>query len=156
MKAVVMPLLGAPVTNQAFHYLVGNTSALPDILYVVLIGAAFGEETLFRGYAFERLGALLGRSVWANAFIVSITSAWFGWEHHALQGLPGVQQAALVGIVFGAIVAITAALDSHLRSRCIRPDCRRDHLLGSRSRRSSPLFWMNEEATRVVTLYRNG
>ncbi len=110
MKAVVMPLLGAPVTNQAFHYLVGNTSALPEILYVVLIGAAFGEETLFRGYAFERLGALLGRRFWAEVLIVLITSAWFGWEHYALQGVAGVQQATLVGIVFGAIFAITERL----------------------------------------------
>src|SRR5688572_27295545 len=29
MKAIVMPLLGAPPINQAFHYLEGNTAALP-------------------------------------------------------------------------------------------------------------------------------
>src|SRR5258706_7171609 len=29
MKALVMPLLGAPEINQAYHYLAGNSAALP-------------------------------------------------------------------------------------------------------------------------------
>ena len=48
MKAIVMPLLGAPPINQAFHYLAGNTAALPGILFAVIVGAGFGEETVFR------------------------------------------------------------------------------------------------------------
>jgi len=107
MKTVVMPLLGAPAINHAFHFLVGNTAALPEMIYVVIIGAAFGEEILFRGYAFERLGKLFGSSAGAKTLIVSITAAWFGWEHYALQGLAGVEQAAIVGVVFGTIFALT-------------------------------------------------
>src|ERR1043166_2015113 len=67
MKAIVMPLLGAPAINQAFHDLVGNTAALPEMMYVILVGAGFGEETLFRGYAFERFGKLFGSSTGENA-----------------------------------------------------------------------------------------
>ena len=107
LKAIVMPLLGAPPINQAFHYLVGNTAAIPEILYAVLIGAAFGEETIFRGFAFERLGKLFGDSIWAKALVVAITAIWFGWEHYALQGIAGVQQAAIVGFVFGIIFAVS-------------------------------------------------
>ena len=110
MKAVVMPLLGAPPINQAFHYLVGNTAALPAILYAVIIGAGFGEETVFRGWMFERLGKLFGPGGWAKASIVVITSLWFGLDHYALQGLPGVQQATIVGLVFGTIFAITGRI----------------------------------------------
>ena len=58
MKAVVMPLVGADPVNQAYHFLVGNLPAIPGILYAVIVGAGFGEETLFRGYMFERLGKL--------------------------------------------------------------------------------------------------
>ena len=107
MKAIVMPLLGAPAINEAFHFLVGNRAALPGILYIVLVGAAFGEETFFRGYLFERFGKLFGSAAWAKTLIVLLTSAWFGWEHYWLQGIPGVQQAAIVGIVFGTIFALT-------------------------------------------------
>jgi membrane protease YdiL (CAAX protease family) len=110
MKAVVMPLLGADPINQAFHYLVGNTAALPAILYAAIVGAGFGEETVFRGYAFERLGKLLGRGRWAKTLIVLVTSAWFGLEHYSLQGVAGVQQATIFGLVFGTIFAATGRL----------------------------------------------
>lgn len=110
MKAIVMPLFGAPPINQAFHYLVGNTAALPAILFAVIIGAGFGEETVFRGWMFERLGKLFGSGLWAKASIVLLTSAWFGWDHYALQGLAGVQQATIVGLVFGTIFAITGRI----------------------------------------------
>src|SRR3954469_5889386 len=59
MKALVMPLLGADPVNHAYHYLAGNTAALPLALYLVIVVAGFGEETVFRGYLFERLGKLL-------------------------------------------------------------------------------------------------
>ena len=39
-----------------------------------------------------------------------ITSVWFGLDHYALQGLPGVQQATIVGLVFGTIFAITGRI----------------------------------------------
>src|SRR5258706_6594536 len=55
MKAVVMPLLGAPAVNASYHYLAGNADALPLVLFVVIIGGGFGEETLYRGFLFDRL-----------------------------------------------------------------------------------------------------
>lgn len=110
MKAIVMPLFGAPAINQAFHYLAGNTAALPAILYAVIVGAGFGEETFFRGYPFERFGKLFGTTAWAKAATVLITSVWFGLEHYSLQGLAGVQQATIVGLVFGTIFAITGRI----------------------------------------------
>jgi membrane protease YdiL (CAAX protease family) len=110
MKAIVMPLLGADPINQAFHYLVGNTAALPAVLYLVIVGAGFGEETVFRGFLFERLGKLLGPGAWAKVSIVLMTSALFGFVHYPEQGLAGVQQATIVGVVFGAIFAVTGRL----------------------------------------------
>jgi membrane protease YdiL (CAAX protease family) len=107
MKALVMPMLGADPINHAFHHLVGNTAALPAMMFQVMVGAGFGEETVFRGYFFERLGRLLGRSRWATAAIVSITSVVFGMLHYSGQGLAGAQQATIMGLTFGTIYAIT-------------------------------------------------
>ena len=59
MKVIVMPLLGAPEINPAYHYLVGNRAALPGVVFTMIVGAGFGE-TVFRGYLFERLGKLFG------------------------------------------------------------------------------------------------
>ena len=110
MKIVVMPLLGAPPRNAAFQFLVGNSAVLPEVLYLVLVGAAFGEEVLFRGFAFERLGKLLGPTTSAKTIIVVLTAIWFGLEHWGFQGLPGVQQALIVGLIYGAIYARTEQL----------------------------------------------
>ena len=110
MKAIVMPLLGADPINQAYHYLVGNTAALPWILYAVTIGAGFGEETVFRGYMFERLGKLFGAGAWVTPLIVVLSAAWFGLIHYPLQGIAGVQQATIFGLVFGTIFAITGQI----------------------------------------------
>jgi uncharacterized protein len=110
MKAVVMPLLGAPALNPAYQHLAGNAAALPGMLYVVVVGAGFGEETVFRGYLFERLGRLLGAGAWAKASTVLITSGLFALAHYPEQGLPGVQQALVVGLVFGTIFAITGRI----------------------------------------------
>jgi uncharacterized protein len=110
MKAVVMPLLGADPVNQAFHYLAGNRAAIPWALYAMIVGAGFGEETVFRGYMFERLGKLFGSGVNAKTAIVLVTSLWFGLEHYSLQGLAGVEQATIVGLVFGTIFAVTGRI----------------------------------------------
>lgn len=106
MKALVMPLFGAPAINQAFHFLVGNTAALPGILFLIIAGAGFGEETLFRGYLFERFGKLFGESATAKTVTVVITSVWFGMIHYPVQGLAGAEQATIVALVFGTMFAL--------------------------------------------------
>jgi membrane protease YdiL (CAAX protease family) len=106
MKAIVMPLLGADPINQAYHFLAGNTAALPGMVFTLIVVAGFGEETLFRGWMFERFGKLFGPSVWARTFIVLLTSIWFGLLHYKEQGLAGVEQAIITGLVFGTIFAI--------------------------------------------------
>jgi uncharacterized protein len=110
MKSIVMRLLGAPAVNPAYHYLAGNTAALPGILYMVIVGGGFGEEVLFRGFLFERVGRLLGRGVWAKAATVLIGAALFGLAHYHEQGLPGMEQAMITGLVFGTIYAMTGRL----------------------------------------------
>jgi len=110
MKAAVMPLLGAEPLNPAYPHLVGNAAALPGMLYAVILGAGFGEETVFRGYLFERLGKLFGAGVGAKTSIVLLTSALFAVAHYPEQGLAGVQQAAVVGLVFGTVFAVTGRI----------------------------------------------
>jgi membrane protease YdiL (CAAX protease family) len=110
MKMIVMPLLGAPAINQAYHYLAGNRAAIPPMLFAVIVGAGFGEETVFRGYFFERLGKLFGSTVAARTSIVLLTSVLFGLAHYSVQGLAGAEQATFVGLVFGTIFATTGRI----------------------------------------------
>ena len=109
MKAIVMPLLGADPINQAYHYLAGNRAMLPAAVWA-MFAAGFGEETVFRGYMFERFGKLFGSGVAAKRSIVLITAIWFGLSHYLGQGLAGAEQATIVGLVLGTIFAITGRL----------------------------------------------
>jgi membrane protease YdiL (CAAX protease family) len=110
MKALVMPLFGAPPINEAYRFVTGNPAMIPFMLYAIIAGAGFGEETLYRGWMFERLGRLFGQSAPARIAKVLITTALFGAAHYPGQGVPGVEQAAVVGTVFASIFAATGRL----------------------------------------------
>jgi uncharacterized protein len=110
MKAIVMPLLGADPINHAYHYLAGNRAALPGAIYTMIVVAGFGEETVFRGYLFERFGKLLGRGARAKVFTVLITAVLFGLAHYSVQGLAGTEQATITGLVFGTVFALTGRI----------------------------------------------
>lgn len=110
MKSVVMPLLGAEPINRSFQFLAHNPAALPLMLLEIFVGAAFGEEVLFRGYLFERWRRLFGNGWPARAAIVLFSSVLFGAAHYANQGMAGAQQALIFGLVFGALYARTGRL----------------------------------------------
>jgi len=59
MKALVMPLFGAPPINQAYQFVTGNAAVIPLMLYTMIVTAGFGEETFYRGWMFERFFKLL-------------------------------------------------------------------------------------------------
>lgn len=110
MKAIVMPLLGADPVNHAYHYLTGNPAALPGAAFMMIVVAGWGEETLFRGYMFERLSKLFGSGTGAKTGIVLITSVSFAMLHYFVQGIAGVEQAMITGLVFGTIFAFTGSI----------------------------------------------
>jgi CAAX protease family protein len=109
MKAIVMPLLGADPINWAYHSWAGNGALLPLAIWACL-AAGWGEETIFRGYMFERLGKLLPTGLAAKIAIVLITSVWFGLGHYFNQGLAGTEQATITGLAFGSIFACSGRL----------------------------------------------
>lgn len=110
MKSLVMPLFGAPPVNAAYHFLAGNTAALPGMLFDVIVGAGFNEELVFRGFLFMRLFQRFGTSLRTKVVVVLVTGLWFGLLHYPGQGLPGAQQAAVTGIAFGIFYAVTGRL----------------------------------------------
>lgn len=109
MKTLVMPLLGADPINHAYHFLAANRAMLPAAVWTMLI-AGFGEETVFRGYLFERSAKLFRRSPWARIATVLVTSGLFAAAHLADQGFAGAEQAMITGLVFGSIFAYTGRI----------------------------------------------
>jgi membrane protease YdiL (CAAX protease family) len=109
LKIIVMPLLGADPINRTYHYLAGNPTAAVWFALEVIVIAGIGEEIVFRGYLFERLGKLIGRSTGARIVTVLVTSGIFGSLHYE-QGLAGVEQAIMTGLVFGTVFAVTGRI----------------------------------------------
>jgi uncharacterized protein len=110
MKALLMPFLGAPPINQAYHFVTGNPAVIPAMILTMIVTAGFGEETFYRGWMFERMGKLFGQSVAAKIATVVITTILFASVHYFEQGIPGVEQAMLTGLVFGSIFAVTGSI----------------------------------------------
>lgn len=117
LKAVVMPLLGADPINWAYHSWAGNRALLPAAIWACLV-AGWGEETIFRGYAFERLGKLFPPGIGAKIAIVLVTSVWFGLAHYFNQGLAGAEQATITGLVLGSMFAFSGRI---VMPMCVPP-----------------------------------
>jgi membrane protease YdiL (CAAX protease family) len=110
MKAIVMPLLGADPVNQAYHYLAGNRAALPGAIYTLIVAAGFGEEVVYRGFFFAQLRKVFGQGAATQAVIISISASLFGLAHYWVQGITGVEQAVITGLVFGTMFVITGQI----------------------------------------------
>ena len=111
MKSVVMPLLGADPINQAYRFLAGNTPQCFQLPRGRCWSRRFGEETVFRGYLFERLGKLFGpRGIPAGRRSFCCRPHSSAWLITPTRALAGVQQAAIVGLVFGTLFAITGRI----------------------------------------------
>src|SRR5215469_991276 len=89
LKAVILPLLGAPAVSGAFGDLAANPRRALFLIFYVTIGAGFCEELIFRGYLFERLGRLIGTSPLARTAGVIVATAFFAGLHYQ-QGLAGI------------------------------------------------------------------
>ncbi len=102
LKSVILPLLGAPAVNQAYHFLAGNPKRAIVFAVLAVFEAGICEEIVFRGYLFQRLGRLLGENIPALIATVVITSVVFGVLHFE-QGFAGVANAAIGGLISGTI-----------------------------------------------------
>ena len=109
-KAVELPLLGADPINHAFHFITGNPPALLGMVFASIVVGGVGEEIVYRGFLFERLRMLFGRSPLVTVLIVVLTSAFFSSIHYPEQGLAGSEQAVVTGLVFGTIFAATGRI----------------------------------------------
>jgi len=110
LKCVVMPLLGAPPVNAAYHWLAGNPGALPGAIWTMIVAAGFGEEVVFRGFVFERMRRAFGDTPRVNAAAVLAGATIFGLAHLPEQGVFGAIMAGIVGLTYGAIYARTRSL----------------------------------------------
>ena len=87
-----------------FRPVVGNMKLVAIYLLVIWSFAAFGEEFAYRGYLLRRTIDALGGSTRSAVAAVLLCGALFGIGHY-YQGLVGMVDSTVSGLVFGALYA---------------------------------------------------
>ena len=107
---VTMPtlqrVLGYWPDLTAFNDIVGNAMLLAVYLVLNWILAAFGEETVWRGYALPRAAEFLGSGTQAWVLALVLVNVAFGLAH-LYQGPSGVIQATVGGVLLGVLYLLT-------------------------------------------------
>jgi uncharacterized protein len=107
---VTMPtlrrVLGYWPDLTAFNDIVGNLPLLGIYLALNWVLAAFGEEMVWRGYALPRAAEFLGSGMRAWVLALAIVNVAFGLAH-LYQGLSGVIQATVGGVLLGVLYLVT-------------------------------------------------
>ncbi len=99
---LIQRLTGESIDLSQFSFLKGSLVALIFFLVVSWTEAAFIEEMFFRGYFLNRLTDLAGKQRWGIAFALIANALVFG-AAHAYQGITGVVDTALAGLVLGLL-----------------------------------------------------
>jgi uncharacterized protein len=103
---LIAPLLytltGEAVDLSQFDIIRGNLAILVASLVVSWTLAAVIEELFFRGYLLNRVMDVAGKERMGIGIALAINAIVFGFAH-AYQGLAGVIDTALAGLVLGAI-----------------------------------------------------
>ncbi|MDH3589770.1 MAG: CPBP family intramembrane metalloprotease [Gammaproteobacteria bacterium] len=80
---------------------------LLDLLFGVWIGAAIGEELLFRGFLLTKFTSLFGDGRLALSLAILAQAIWFG-AGHISQGISGMIMAGTIGAVVGVFFVTRA------------------------------------------------
>ena len=95
---VIAPLFpqGANDINNGQVLSLGET--LFQLFFIAILGAAMGEEMLFRGFLLNNLNGLLGENKAAAILAVLLQAVVFGVLHSGIQGMVS---AGVIGVILG-------------------------------------------------------
>lgn len=99
-QPALVRMTGEPPDLSAFVSLYGNIELLAVGLALAWILAAFGEEFFYRGYLLNRFRDFFGSASLGTVIALLASSAIFG-SAHAYQGITGVIDEGLMGLILG-------------------------------------------------------
>jgi membrane protease YdiL (CAAX protease family) len=107
LTPLVEALTGIPRDLSAFDFVRGDITAYLSLMPKIWIGAAIGEEIVFRGFLIGRLEAGFGRASRATTGAAVLLSSAVFAAGHSYQGPTGILITGVLGLIF-AIVYVTA------------------------------------------------
>jgi membrane protease YdiL (CAAX protease family) len=106
-KILLTPLAekitGIPRDLSAFDFLRGNLGAYLAILPSIVLGAAIGEEIVFRAFLIGRIEAAFGGPAHAATIAAVVLSSVIFAAGHAYQGPTGILITGTLGLVFAIV-----------------------------------------------------
>ena len=96
---IINRICGESADYSMFSALQGRTGLYLGWLLKMWISAAFGEELLFRAFAFAQLGRVVGN----KNYIIVLVSALMFCIPHLYQGIAGLMSTFVFGIAFALI-----------------------------------------------------
>jgi CAAX protease family protein len=105
-QPLLTKLLNKGPDLEEFRRLIGNTTLLIIAITLAWVLAAFGEETVWRGYFTNRVADVLGRSTSAWIAAAILATLLFGLGHFP-QGPTGVIENIIDGAILAALYFAT-------------------------------------------------
>jgi membrane protease YdiL (CAAX protease family) len=102
ISPILQSLTGESIDLSQFSFIKGSLPALLFFLIITWTEAAFIEEMFFRGYFFNRLTDFVGSERIGITISLLLSSLVFG-AAHAYQGITGVVDTFLAGMVLGLL-----------------------------------------------------
>jgi membrane protease YdiL (CAAX protease family) len=99
-QPAITELTGQPPDLRPFEVVRGNVQYLAIGLALAWLLAAFGEEFFYRGYLLNRFRDFFRSGAAGTAIALIASSAIFG-SAHAYQGMTGVIDEGLMGVILG-------------------------------------------------------
>jgi membrane protease YdiL (CAAX protease family) len=97
----VTHLTGQAIDFSVFEPYKGNLSAILNLLILIWLSAAFGEEILYRGYLMRQFIKFFGNGKISIVINILLFGIIFGWMH-AYQGVTG----QIISGIIGALLAV--------------------------------------------------
>jgi membrane protease YdiL (CAAX protease family) len=102
ISPLLQSLTGQSIDLSQFSILKGSLAALLLFIIITWTEAAFLEEMFFRGYLFNRFTDFTGNSRIGVATALIVSALFFG-AGHAYQGVTGMVDTFLAGLVLGVL-----------------------------------------------------
>lgn len=99
VQPLVSKILSEPADYSSFEMIEGDLGKYVKWLFNMWVSAAFGEELLFRAFAFLQLRKILGEK---KLLLVLLSAVLFSLPH-LYQGISGLIMTFLFGLAFGFI-----------------------------------------------------
>ncbi|MDC1436557.1 CPBP family intramembrane metalloprotease [Gammaproteobacteria bacterium] len=103
LEAIGLTFMSEPIDGEVERWgdLQGNLPMYLILIALSWVSAGFGEEMFFRGFLITRLQTAFNSIKFSSAISVLLAALLFGYVHYYYQGVAGLVNAGVIGVIFG-------------------------------------------------------